>query len=168
MIHWEAGNCTTDRQTLNDLILSFPEHRSFTVAKYLGHLNGTEDRQREAFSNSWSASTHDWICPMPNCGARFRCVRVLNQHLESPYHDVNAFKCPNTTCDMRFNCLSGLLQHVENSSYCDESINCGTGCLGRLWLFLLDRFGMLPRDVSPQGQQHFAFAAFQMFKVEAL
>jgi hypothetical protein len=53
---------------------------------------------------------------------------------------VQAFKCPG--CDDRFSCLSGLLQHVENSNCCDERINKGTGVLGRLWLFLLDKFDM--------------------------
>jgi hypothetical protein len=43
--------------------------------------------------------------------------------------------------------------------HCDEGINQGTGCLGRLWLFLLDRFDM-PLVRHDEPDQHFALTAF--------
>jgi hypothetical protein len=39
-----------------------------------------------------------------------------------------------------------VLQHVENAKSCSEDVNRGTGCLGRLWLFLLEKFNVLPGD----------------------
>jgi len=144
VIHWEAGKCTTNRQFLNKLILKFPEHRRFTVAEYIDHLSGTEDRIRDGGDQDFNSYWREWRCPIDDCEASFPTLNVLDQHLGSPYHDVNAFKCPNTDCDARFSCLSGLLQHVENAESCSENINSGTGCLGRLWLFLLQKFDMLP------------------------
>jgi hypothetical protein len=146
MIHWEAGKCTTNRLFLNRLVLSFSEHKRFTVPEFVCHLNGTEDRVRQGDEEDYCYYDGTWVCPIGDCEGRFRSRAVLDQHLGSPYHDVNAFKCPNTDCDARFSCLSGLLQHVENSMHCSESINGGTGCLGRLWLFLLERFQMLSEE----------------------
>lgn len=146
VIHWEAGRCTTNRQYLNKLVISFPEHRRFTVAEHISDLNGTNTRPRSGAGYHFNSYSRVWVCPIDDCNVSFQTLEVLDQHLRSPYHDEMAFKCPNVDCDMRFNCLSGLLQHVENASRCSEDINCGTGCLGRLWLFLLEKFDMLPSE----------------------
>lgn len=120
----------------------------FTVAEYINHLNGTSDCPRIGDDDDYNIYSREWTCPIDDCDASFRTLNVLDQHLGSPHHDVNAFKCPNTDCVARFSCLSGLLQHVENAKSCSEDVNRGTGCLGRLWLILLEKFNMLPRDRS--------------------
>jgi hypothetical protein len=66
---------------------------------------------------------------------------LINGHLASPFHDVEAFRCPGATCDRTFSSLSSMLQHVEGLA-CPEGIEIGTGCLGRLRKFLLKEFGL--------------------------
>ncbi len=129
----------------------------------MSHLNGTDDRPRSGEDDDYDPHSGDWDCPIAGCRVAFRKLTVLNQHLSSPHHDVNVFKCPNAECDTRFSCLSGLLQHVENARSCSEDINGGTGCLGRLWLFLLEKFNMLPNEegVDTWGTPRAGFVAFQ-------
>jgi hypothetical protein len=146
-IHWEAGKCTTNRQFLNKVFLSFPEHRRFTVAEHINDLNGTNDRPRSGDENDYNSYSGEWVCPIDDCKSGFQTLSVLDQHLASPCHDVDAFKCPNTDCDSRFSCLSGLLQHAENARSCSEDINHGTGCLGMLWFFFLERFNMQAAEI---------------------
>lgn len=140
-IHWEGGKCVTDTQEINRLVLDFPEYESFTVSIFRDHLRGIHDRIRSATQSHYNRRSARYICPFGDCKDEFETMALLDTHLKSPWHDVEAFRCPSSSCEINASSLSGLLQHIELSS-CDEGIDIGTGCFGRLLKFLLKEFGM--------------------------
>jgi hypothetical protein len=156
--HLEAGNCITNLQDLNRLILRFPEHWCFIVSELRHSISSPPQRQQESRDALWDMDTQNCLCPY--CDRTFEYLAQLKQHLAGPGHDPSAFRCPDLACDSRFTCLSALLQHVENSS-CSEGVNQGTGSLGRLWHFLLGVFVTESRNM-PQLQRKMESALFAL------
>jgi hypothetical protein len=141
MLHWEEGKCITNGRELDRLTLRFTEHEKIVVTALKGHLKGTHARICSANESHFDRRSNKYVCPFDDCGEAFEVFELINGHLASPFHDVEAFRCPGATCDRTFSSLSSMLQHVEGLA-CPEGIEIGTGCLGRLRKFLLKEFGL--------------------------
>jgi len=134
MLHWEQGKCITNARELDLLVLRFDEKEKLVVPALKGHLKGTHIRICSANQSHYDRQSNNYICPFDDCGEAFEALELLDRHLLSPFHYVEAFRCPGSRCNQRFSSLSGMLLHVESTAY-PEGVEIGTGCLGRLRSF---------------------------------
>jgi hypothetical protein len=91
MEHWEAGNCITNARELDCLVLRFPENEKIIVPALKGHLKGTHVRICSANQGHFDRRSSKYICPFDDCEEAFEALKLLDGHLASPFHDVEAF-----------------------------------------------------------------------------
>lgn len=96
-------------------------------------MSYNERRTKQASEKDWNGDMGTWECRL--CTDRyFESFAGLNNHLESPFHDMPSFRCNGCRLngkESRFTCLSGLIQHVEDTG-------CGYGGKGSHAVKLMD------------------------------
>jgi len=106
-----------------------------------GHLKGTHIRICSAHQSHFDRRSNNYVYSFDDCGEAFEALELLDRHLVSPFHDVEAFRCPCSRGNQRFSSLSGMPQHVESTA-CPEGVEIGRGCLDRLRKFLIKELGL--------------------------
>jgi hypothetical protein len=96
MLHWEQGKCIANARELDLLVLRFDEHEKLVVPALKGHLKGTHIRICSAHQSHFDRRSNNYIYSSDDCGEAFEALELLDRHLVSPFHDVEAFRCPGS------------------------------------------------------------------------
>lgn len=117
--HLESGRCRSrmDRHKVNRITVKLDAGNVITNPARL--LGGPDGYFPPKIVSSWateqsrSPATGRYECPV--CSKAFRGLHNLQDHLDSPVHDVVIYRCPKAWqgCEAEFRTLSGLCQHVE-------------------------------------------------------
>ena len=130
LIHLESANCVTTPEEMDHYA-----QKCYQSGKYVTpgceHYLRTQARYETRAEGFFNLQTQRFECL--ECYKPFQSGTSMRLHVNSPVHDSLAYQCPG--CGMNSSTLSGLVQHVESAS-CHETINQGSGSIGKMLHFL--------------------------------
>ncbi|KAE8154339.1 hypothetical protein BDV25DRAFT_116490 [Aspergillus avenaceus] len=114
--HLERGSCPNAPRLNRETIYRTLRERDRTgvITNKLIEWKEEESLEYSATHNAFNGSS--WECYV--CHRKFRCIKSLNAHLNSPVHKQNLYHCPNLSsrCSKQFTTLASLLNHLESES----------------------------------------------------